>query len=109
MPRIRRTTPDQRLALLRQRLQNMSPKAKTAELRSALCDESNFVVEQIAKIVREHTLSELITDLVSAWHRFLMIVAECDKGCLAKLAIVEALLPLDFEEAEFWLPGRKTR
>ena len=109
MPRIRRTTPDQRLALRRQRLQNMSPKAKTAELRSALCDESNFVVEQIAKIVREHTLSELIPDLVSAWHRFLTDGAECDKGCRAKLAIVEALLPLDFEEPEFWLAGIKYR
>ena len=51
----------------------------------------------------------MVPDLISAWHRFLNDGAECDKGCRAKLAIVEALLPLDFEEPEFWLAGMKYR
>jgi len=81
----------------------------TAELRLALCDASNFVVEQAAKVAREHTLSELVPDLVSAYHRFLNDGVDCDKGCRAKLAIVEALLPLDFEEPDFWLAGMQYR
>jgi len=109
MSRSRRTTPDQRLALLRQRLKELSPDTMTVELRLALGDESNFVVEQVAKVVQEHTLSELIPDLVSAYHRFLNDGAECDKGCRAKLAIVEALLPLDFDEPDFWLAGMQYR
>ena len=109
MSRSRRTTPDQRLALLRQRLKDLSPDTMIADLRLALWDESNFVVAQVAKFVREHTLSELIPDLVSAYLRFLRDGAECDKGCRAKLAIVEALMPLDFEEPDFWLAGMKYR
>ena len=109
MSRSRRTTPDQRLALLRQRLKDLSPDTMTTELRLALSDESNFVVQQAAKVVREHTLSELVPDLVSAYHRFLKDGTECDKGCRAKLAIVEALLPLDFEEPDFWLAGMRYR
>ncbi len=109
MSRSRRTTPDQRLAFLRQRLKDLSPECMTADLQSALCDESNFVVEQVAKVVQEHTLSELVPDLVSAYYRFLQDGAECDKGCRAKLAIVEALLPLDFEEPDFWIAGMQYR
>jgi len=109
MARSRRTTPDQRLTQLRQRLKDLSPRMMTAELRLALCDASNFVVEQAAKVAREHTLSELVPDLVSAYHRFLNDGVDCDKGCRAKLAIVEALLPLDFEEPDFWLAGIQYR
>ncbi len=109
MARSRRIQPDQRLALLRQRLQDLSTNAMTAELRSALGDESNFVVEQVAKIIQEHVICDLVPDLLSAYHRFLPNGAECDKGCRAKLAIVEALLPLDFEDPDFWLAGMKYR
>ena len=109
MSRRRRTTPDQRLALLRQRLKDLSPNTMAADLRLALSDESNFFVQHVAKVIREHTLSELVPDLVSAYHRFLEDGAECDKGCRAKLAIVEALLPLDFEEPDFWLAGMRYR
>ncbi len=109
MARSRRLQPDQRLALLRQRLQDLSSDAMTAELRSALGDESNFVVEQVAKIIQEHAFCDLVPDLLSAYHRFLSDGAECDKGCRAKLAVVEALLPLDFEDPDFWLAGMKYR
>jgi len=44
-------------------------------------------------------------DLVSAYHRFINDAADRDKGCHVKLAIVEALLPLDFKEPDFWLAG----
>ena len=109
MARSRRTTPDQRLSLLRQRLKDLPSEAMIAELRSALSDESNFVVEQAAKIVRVEVHRELSLDLVSAYLRFLNDGAEYDKGCRAKLAITEALLALDFEEPEFWLAGMKYR
>lgn len=81
----------------------------TTDLRLALGDQSNFVVEQVAKIVREHEVRDLIPELVSAYHRFLSDGAECDKGCRAKLAIVEALSSLDFEEPDFWLAGMQYR
>ncbi len=109
MSRGRRTTPDQRLTLLRQRLKEASPATMIAELRSALFDESNFVVEQAAKAAREHSLSDLNPDLVSAYRRFLDDGVDCDKGCRAKLAIVEALLPLDCEDLDFWLAGMQYR
>jgi hypothetical protein len=44
-----------------------------------LSDESNFAVEQVAKVTRKDTLSDLIPDLVSASYRFLNDGAENDK------------------------------
>lgn len=109
MSRSRRVPPEQRLALLRQRLQDLSPAAMITELRSALGDESNFVVQQVAKVIQEQTLRELIPNLVSAYHRFLSDGAECDKGCRARLAIVEALVAVDFEDPDFWFADLKYR
>jgi hypothetical protein len=97
------------VAQLRERSQDLSAEALSSEFRVGLQDASNFVVEYVAKLIHKHGVRDLIPDLVTAWQRFTIDGHDCDKGCRAKLAIVEALLPMDFEDPDFWLAGMRYR
>lgn len=76
-----------------------------AELRAALSDKSNFVVSEAAEMVGERMLTDLVPDLVAAFHRFLIAPTETDKLCRAKIAIVEALNKLEYDEEDLFLIG----
>lgn len=76
-------------------------------LEQALSDSSNLVVEAAAKIVGEQELSRFQTRLLDAYDRFLIDPVDTDKGCHAKIAIVEALNRLDFDDADFYLRGMR--
>ena len=54
-----------------------------------------MLVARAARFVAEHGLSELTGDLVSAFDRFLEHGSETDKSCVAKTAIVKALVDLE--------------
>ncbi len=76
-----------------------------AELRRALEDRSNLVVADAAEIVGERLLSDLAPDLVAAFDRFMVEPAESDKGCRAKIAIVNALNQIEYDEEDVFLRG----
>lgn len=105
----KRTTPDERLTLLRQAGQQLTGPALAETVRRALSERSHFVVALAAELARQHELRELTDDLVAAYGRFLTDPIETDKGCRAKTAIVETLVQLDYDDPEFYREGMKYR
>jgi len=76
-----------------------------AELKSFLGDKSNLVAAEAAEIIGKRMLSNLAPDLVAAFGRFMIDPVETDTLCRAKIAIVEALNKLEYDEAEVFLTG----
>lgn len=92
--------------------------AQLAEVRSQIASEQTIAllqqvigskfavaVAQAAKLVHEHSLVQLIPDLVSAFDRFLVKPAETDANCHAKAGIVDALYRLEHREETVFLKG----
>ncbi|MBM3462223.1 MAG: hypothetical protein FJX76_08995 [Armatimonadetes bacterium] len=61
------------------------------KIRRALGSAQHVVVARAAKIIREGALNGFESDLLEAFERFRMLSAKEDPGCLAKLALIEAL------------------
>jgi len=76
-----------------------------AELQRVLARESSHAVAKAAAIVGEAGLEALVPDLASAFGRFLEGPARADQGCVAKTAVVEALLRLDIPDEDVLLRG----
>lgn len=91
-----------RLAELRHR----DPSSQDAEeIRKFLAHKSNLVAAKAAKLAVEHRRSELLPDLVSAFHRFMANPAQLDKRCAALTGVTEALYAMDYTEPEIYLQG----
>ncbi len=78
--------------------------ASLALLRKGLSDRVSIVVAKAAELAGELGTSALAPDLLAAFRRFLSDPSK-DKGCLAKIAIAEALTRLEHEEADIFLEG----
>ncbi|MBL8797437.1 MAG: HEAT repeat domain-containing protein [Planctomycetia bacterium] len=94
---------DARLERLRALRQEPASPEHVAELRKALADKSNLVAAEAAEIVGARLLAELTPDLVAAFDRFMVDPAETDKLCRAKLAIVETLNKLEYDQEAIFL------
>lgn len=79
--------------------------AVIAELKTFLKNRSNLVVARAAKIAGQIRATELIPDLVAAFHRFMENPHKLDKGCAATTEILTALYELDHLEPEIYLLG----
>lgn len=79
------------------------------ELAKALGNRSNHLVAKAAKIAAELGFDELASELTAAFDRFMIEPARTDKGCVAKSAIVQALVDLDAREDEVYLRGVRHR
>jgi HEAT repeat protein len=73
-----------------------------ASVRHILSEKNNLVVAAGARVARSHGLKELIPELRIAYDRFLQNPLKTDKLCHAKLAIVDALDELGFDEDELF-------
>ena len=93
--------------LARLRLLRDEPVTPTllAELRDGLADKSNLVVAAAAELAGERGLRDLIPDLVTAFHRFLVDPVEIDKLCRAKIEITEALNRIEADEEDVYRAG----
>jgi hypothetical protein len=76
-----------------------------AELKSFLENRSNFVVAKAAKIACHVRATELVPELVRAFHRLMVNPSKLDKGCAATTEIVGTLYELDHAEPEVYLLG----
>jgi HEAT repeat protein len=96
---------DAKLERLR-RLRDEPPSpAMSQELRQALGDSSNHVVAHAAALAARFRFAELAPELVAAFERFMEEPLENDKTCSAKIAVVDALNELEFQEPEVFLAG----
>ena len=74
-----------------------------AAVRPYVLDRSNLVVATAVAVVGERTLTELATDLETAFDRFLVDPLKNDKLCRAKLAIVQTLDKLEHLKRDVFL------
>jgi len=76
-----------------------------ARIRRYLGNRSSVVVARAAKLAAGMAEEELGTDLIAAFRRFMTDSAKTDRGCLAKLAIVEALRAVDDPDLDVFREG----
>jgi hypothetical protein len=62
-----------------------------ADLRQALARKGSILVARAARAVASLAATELLPDLLAAFDRLLDSPAKADEGCLAKVALVEAM------------------
>jgi HEAT repeat protein len=79
--------------------------AQTALIGECLTDRHFRVVARAATLARERRLAELMPQLLAAYPRFLEDPSKRDPQCIAKQAIVQALVELDATDVEFFRAG----
>ena len=79
--------------------------AQLAALKTGLADRHFLVVSRAAVLSGERLLHELISDLVSAYSRFLSDAVKRDPRCKAKAAIARALVTLEAQDIAFYQAG----
>lgn len=77
----------------------------TAEIKAFLKNRSNLVAAKAAQVARHRRATELVPDLVEAFHRLMKDPSKLDKGCSATTEIVRALHEIDYVEPEVYLLG----
>ncbi|MGH9323863.1 MAG: hypothetical protein ACRD3V_28765, partial [Vicinamibacteria bacterium] len=73
-------------------------------LRKGLSDKVQVVVARAAEMASELGLVSLSPEMIAAFDRFLLDPGK-DKGCIAKTAILEALVKLEHEDPEVFRKG----
>lgn len=96
-----------KLARLRQLRDRPSSPELLPELRTALVDSLNIVVAEAAGIAGTARLTALMPELLAAYDHFMTDPLKRDRNCTAKIAIVEALDNLEYDEAKIFLEGIK--
>lgn len=77
----------------------------TLELRRYLADASSLIVAEAARVIKEQAVPDLAGDLVAAFERLMIDAEESDKGCRAKIEIVDALNQLEYAKPDVFLRG----
>jgi hypothetical protein len=77
----------------------------TEALRRALTHRNNYLVSRAARAVQQLSLADLTGALLQAAGRFFEGGAETDPQCWAKIALLQALSSLGYDEPELYLRG----
>ncbi len=88
-------------------LRQLPPEAAIDPLRKALANKNNFVAGKAADLIRSFNLSQLIPELLTAFHRFFEDPIKTDPQCWAKNAISKALAAFEHQDAAVFLRGMK--
>lgn len=75
------------------------------DLQNALLGNNNYLAAQAAAVVEKQKIEALMPDLPAAYDFFMEEGAKRDKGCLAKTAVVKALMALNGYEEGLYLQG----
>jgi HEAT repeat protein len=86
-------------------LRTAPAKQAVEPLRKALKDRSNYVVSKAVAVAGEMRITELVSDLVRAFERFMTDPVKTDPQCWAKNAIVKALKDLHCDDPAVFLRG----
>ena len=96
---------EDRLDLLR-RLRNSFPDDDTlALLRKSLGDRTNLIVAEAAGTIAALELGKLVPDLLSALDPLFENAVRRDSKCWGKIAIIKALIALDYDESPPFVRG----
>lgn len=96
---------EEKLAELRTLEEEPDDAVRASAIRAALADRHYRVVARGAKLVADGSLNELIPELMAAYRRFLDDPVKSDPNCVAKEAIVRALVRLECDDSEFFRRG----
>jgi len=88
-------------------LREATPEAAQPALVKALSHRNNLLVAKAARIVLDHQLTGLTSNLVAAFFRFLEGGGKTDPQCWAKNAIAKALASFEYQEPELFLAGMR--
>ncbi|MEM7353706.1 MAG: HEAT repeat domain-containing protein [Acidobacteriota bacterium] len=105
----RRPTLEDRLNRLADLRSEPDSEVVRRELEKALGDRSNHLVGRAAKLAAEFELEELAPAMTAAFDRCMDNPEGTDKGCVAKAAIVRALVDLEVRAEEVFLRGVRHR
>jgi HEAT repeat protein len=95
---------EERRSRLNDARESPGSEASLAILRKGLSDRVSVVVARAAELAGELGASALAPEMTAAFRRFLSDPSK-DKGCLAKVAIAEALTRLEHPDSEVFLEG----
>lgn len=100
---------ESRLDALNAAVAGADPAGVLEVVRKGLADRHARVVSRAATLAEERFLDRLIPDLHQAYARFLTDPVKRDPLCLAKHAIVRALVALECHDVPFYLEGIRYR
>jgi hypothetical protein len=110
MSSLRRSRPEEsRLEALNAALAAADRAGSLDAVRKALGDRHARVVCRAATLAEERSLHELIPELHQSYARFLDDPVKRDPHCLAKQAIVHALVAMECHDVPFYLEGIRYR
>src|SRR4030095_691619 len=99
------TSLEDRLAELSRLAESLESAETRKQLRKHLASKSSPIVARAAQIIARIEDHDFGPELIQAFHRFLIDPTKTDKGCLAKCAVVKALLVADCDDEELFRKG----
>jgi HEAT repeat protein len=99
------TSIEDRLAELSRLAESLESAETRKQLRKHLASKSSPIVARAAQIIARIEDHDFGPELIQAFHRFLIDPTKTDKGCLAKCAVVKALLAADCDDEELFRKG----
>src|SRR5215469_3565924 len=76
-----------------------------ALIKKSLGNRNNFIVARAARLAEDHSLADLLPDLLAAWDRFFTNAEKTDPQCWAKNALSRALARLECRDKDVFLRG----
>ncbi len=101
----KRQSTEDKLAKLRELESASLSTNEFKELGKVLSGANSVLVARAARVVSKRRITDLISNLVTAFNRFMNKPPKADQGCLAKTAIIEALDHLDYHGLDVFLSG----
>src|SRR5215471_21063648 len=96
---------EDRLAELAALAESLESPDTRNKLRKYLASKSSPIVARAALMIARIEDHDFTAELAQAFHRFMVDPIKNDKGCVAKCAIVKALLAVNFDDAELFRVG----
>ena len=93
------------LSELRRIAAEIDDPAARESLRTFVAHSSCHVVARAAKLALQHQIEALAPDLAAAFPRFMNDSVKRDPGCVAKVAIVTALVHFDWRDPDVYVAG----
>lgn len=97
-PRRKKPSVEEELAELRTLAEDPRTPEALARFQSTIAGSTSHPVAKVARIIKDAALESLARPLAGAFERFMQNAVKSDPGCNAKLAIVEALDALGYDD-----------